>query len=253
MHCPSCVANITQLLTSPPLALPDSTISISLLTGLVTFSHPTKLLPRITSALTAAGFEVLGHQAPTPTSPLPTNQRSSKWYETKSARAKREEAERELERQRFAAHLKTCRACQGLDVGKGKEKECTVQMGDAGEGQFVTTVLVGGMTCASCVGTVERILAPEVDRRIKEVSVTLIPGKAVIRHAGISDKDLLEMIEDGGYEAEIVETTRVPETTPSGDVGWVESLLVIEGMTCSCVYFTLTPNPILSVLTRVSH
>ncbi|MGY5805556.1 heavy metal translocating P-type ATPase [Rhizobium sp. LEGMi12c] len=88
----------------------------------------------------------------------------------------------------------------------------------------VISLPIEGMTCASCVGSVERALknVPGVDA----VSVNLATEKASITtHAGIDHAALVRAVENVGYS--------VPEnfTTAAGSVE-----LSIEGMTCaSCV------------------
>ncbi|MGY5779665.1 heavy metal translocating P-type ATPase [Rhizobium sp. LEGMi135b] len=88
----------------------------------------------------------------------------------------------------------------------------------------VISLPIEGMTCASCVGSVERALknVPGVDA----VSVNLATEKASITtHAGIDHAALVRAVENVGYS--------VPEnfTTATGSVE-----LSIEGMTCaSCV------------------
>lgn len=224
LHCPSCSAAIESLWTSLPLAQDASKLSVSLLTGLVKFSLQPELVPVFVSCLEEAGFEVVD-ESPAEL-PEPINLRSSKWFETTKSMKKRVAHEQELQRQREETHRASCRACQG-DVGKGKATECPIAI----EGVKVTTILVGGMTCSSCIGSVERILSPGAEPRIHDVVVTLIPGKAVVTHSGIPEHDLADMLEDGGYEAQIVETRTARPASASS--GWIDSTFVVEGMTCA--------------------
>ena len=79
---------------------------------------------------------------------------------------------------------------------------------------------IEGMTCASCVGTVERALraVPGIDT----VSVNIATEKANIRtHVPVERAVLLKAVEDAGYS--------VPDKS-------VLTELTVEGMTCaSCV------------------
>ncbi|WP_349961473.1 heavy metal translocating P-type ATPase [Rhizobium sp. ZPR3] len=88
----------------------------------------------------------------------------------------------------------------------------------------VISLPIEGMTCASCVGSVERALknVPGVDA----VSVNLATEKASITtHAAIDHTELVRAVENVGYS--------VPESFTAA-VGSIE--LSIEGMTCaSCV------------------
>jgi Cu+-exporting ATPase len=114
-------------------------------------------------------------------------------------------------------------------MSKGKDKECVVQLSS---GSKRTTLIVGGMTCASCIGAVGRILSSEADKRIKSVEVTLLPGRAVVVHAAsMRYEELIEMLEDGGYEGDVVESVELAEDHE----GWFETRFLIEGMTCSWV------------------
>jgi Cu+-exporting ATPase len=80
------------------------------------------------------------------------------------------------------------------------------------------TLPVEGMTCASCVGRVERALKALPD--VEKASVKLATGRAEIRFASIPDiPAAIAAVERAGYE--------VPEETTE---------LSVEGMTCaSCV------------------
>lgn len=235
IHCPSCVEAITLLLSSPPLSLDPNTISISILTRIVTFLHPPSLLPHIKRALTEAGYEIAAEDETESTSGhnlRPHRPRPSRWFETQAQRQRKAEQEEEAERKRYEAHRASCLACRdSTPTSKGKAKECVVQL-DSQVKDRRTTLVVGGMTCSSCVGAVGRILSADSDERIKSAEVTLLPGRAVVLHdAELSEGSLTEMLEDGGYAAEVVESVAVA-AVGEGE-GWVESKFVIEGMTCS--------------------
>jgi Cu+-exporting ATPase len=231
LHCPSCVHSIESLLTTSPISLDASArIEISLLTSLLTFSHPPALLPAIESILVEGGFEIIHDRSPHPGTstsiPLVT-----KWWESQSAREKKEREKIEEEKRMGEAHLLACRACREGTAEvtvKGKGVECVVKM--EREGEKVTTLVIGGMTCSSCLGSIKSILSSEADGRIREARVTLLPGRAVVRHSSTMKADeLKEMIEDGGFDAEVVESVVVAEL----ETGWVETRLLLEGLTCS--------------------
>lgn len=235
IHCPSCVETVTLLLSSPPLSLDPNTISISILNRIVTFSHPPSLLPQIKHALIDAGYEIAAEDETESTSGhnlRPRRSHPSRWFETQAQRQRKVEQAEEAERKRYEAHRANCLACRdSTPASKGKAKECVVQL-DSQVQNKRTTLAVGGMTCASCVGAVGRILSAETDERIKSAEVILLPGRAVVVHdADLSERSLIEMLEDGGYDAEVVESAAVAAVGESE--GWVESKFVIEGMTCS--------------------
>lgn len=226
LHCPSCVTAITLILSSEPLNLNAETISVSLLTGLVTFTHPPSLLGKCRRALLDAGYDIDDPSAHGPRSHRPT---SAKWFESKARRERKVAQEEEAERRRYQAHLQSCLACRGsAPTDKGKAKEFVVQV--AASGDRKTTLVVSGMTCASCVGAVNRIF--ESDPRVRTAEVTLLPGRAVVHHdPQITDNDLVEMLEDAGFEGEVVESVSVQGAEK--DDGWTETKFVVEGMTCS--------------------
>ncbi|NXO02405.1 ATP7B ATPase, partial [Rhinopomastus cyanomelas] len=87
---------------------------------------------------------------------------------------------------------------------------------------------ITGMTCASCVSTIERSLQKE--NGIVSVLVALMAGKAEIKYKPelIQPLEIAQLIQNLGFEATIIEDH--PETE-----GNVE--LLITGMTCaSCVH-----------------
>jgi len=82
----------------------------------------------------------------------------------------------------------------------------------------IQELAIGGMTCASCVGRVERVLAavPGVVR----ASVNLASGRATVQGAGVDRQALVRAVEKAGYEV------AAPAPLELG----------IDGMTCaSCV------------------
>lgn len=228
------MASITTLLTTNPISLDptEARIEISLLTSLLTFTHPRTLkLATIEAALLDAGFEVLSDEDHAPLAPIAIRS-AGKWWATKAARERRETDAREEEKRMGEAHLLACRACrEGLEpTRKGKGVDCVVTMNGDQVAEKITTLLVGGMTCTSCLSSITSILSPQTDARIKDARVTLLPGQAVVRHeAGMTADELKVMIEDGGFEADVLESKDVVEV----ESGWVETRLLIDGMTCS--------------------
>lgn len=101
----------------------------------------------------------------------------------------------------------------------------------------VTTLKVDGMTCGACTSSVEAGFK-DVDG-VKSVSVSLLAGRTVIEHdAGIiSPEKLAEIVEDRGFDAEVLETKEqsiaqsgAPESTQISDV--YTTTVSIDGMTC---------------------
>ncbi|NXG27275.1 ATP7B ATPase, partial [Dromaius novaehollandiae] len=87
---------------------------------------------------------------------------------------------------------------------------------------------ITGMTCASCVSTIERNLQKEVG--IVSVLVALMAGKAEIKYKPefIQPLEIAQLIQNLGFEATVIED----HTETEGNVE-----LLITGMTCaSCVH-----------------
>ncbi|XP_054442477.1 copper-transporting ATPase 2 isoform X2 [Pteronotus mesoamericanus] len=87
---------------------------------------------------------------------------------------------------------------------------------------------ISGMTCASCVSTIERSLQKEAG--ILSVLVALMAGKAEVKYDPevIQPLEIARLVEDLGFEAAVLEDY-------AGSNGDIE--LIITGMTCaSCVH-----------------
>ncbi|KNY20980.1 heavy metal translocating P-type ATPase [Methylobacterium sp. ARG-1] len=105
-----------------------------------------------------------------------------------------------------AVNLATHRASLVLDGG-ARPADAAAALAEAGypvpETQSV--IAVEGMTCASCVGRVERALAAVPG--VSGASVNLVTGQAAIRHAEglVATSDLVAAVEAAGYEARLLD------------------------------------------------
>ena len=89
------------------------------------------------------------------------------------------------------------------------------------------TISIKGMTCMSCVNSIESIISKHTG--VEEINVSLEMEEAIIKYKGSETNigDLCSAIEDMGFVA--------VEKTISND-GFVSVLINVEGMTChSCV------------------
>ncbi|OAQ76035.1 heavy metal translocating P-type ATPase [Purpureocillium lilacinum] len=102
-----------------------------------------------------------------------------------------------------------------------------------------TTLRVGGMTCGACTSAVEAGFKG-VDG-VGSVSVSLVMERAVVMHDPkiISADDISEIIEDRGFDAEVLSTDLPsPAASRFGDddheptPGFATTTVAIEGMTC---------------------
>lgn len=75
---------------------------------------------------------------------------------------------------------------------------------DGNEAQQKATVLISGMTCASCVDTIERVLKKLPGVQPDSVTVNLLMGNGTLVFGGntINDKYLKDTIENLGYEVD---------------------------------------------------
>lgn len=69
---------------------------------------------------------------------------------------------------------------------------------------------VRGMTCASCVGRVEKALRAVPG--VKEATVNLASERATVRAEGVSPASLIRAVEDAGYEASVQDASRASRT-----------------------------------------
>ncbi|PSR97399.1 ATPase, P type cation/copper-transporter [Coniella lustricola] len=92
------------------------------------------------------------------------------------------------------------------------------------------TLAVGGMTCAACVNNIKGIL--DAQDWITQSAVNLVSNSATVEFYGIEHADdVVEAIEDGGYEAHLDNVELVEEDNDETLERSVEILL--EGIYCS--------------------
>ena len=93
------------------------------------------------------------------------------------------------------------------------------------------TFSIGGMTCASCVGNVQHA-ASSIDG-VSDVAVNLV-GKSAT--ATLDNRELLEAfieaVEDGGYEAEVVDVETLRDSEDEDFGGPRTITLRVDGMFC---------------------
>ena len=98
----------------------------------------------------------------------------------------------------------TCGACTSA-VESGLQNLDGVLLGGE-SGLRVTTVKVGGMTCGACTSAVEGAFKNVAG--VKSFSISLLSERAVVEHDTeiLTPEQIAEMIEDTGFDAEIVES-----------------------------------------------
>ncbi|KAF4548448.1 E1-E2 ATPase-like protein 5 [Elsinoe fawcettii] len=97
-----------------------------------------------------------------------------------------------------------------------------------------TTVKVGGMTCGACTSAIEK--AFQGVGGVRTFNVSLLSERAVVEHevSKLSPEQVVEMIDDCGFDAELLESVAVASTpVDSSDASGTKTTTVaIEGMTC---------------------
>ncbi|KAI9728542.1 MAG: hypothetical protein M1834_007680 [Cirrosporium novae-zelandiae] len=98
-----------------------------------------------------------------------------------------------------------------------------------------TTLRVDGMTCGACTAAVEGGF--ETMNGVENVSVSLIMGRAVVRHdpSMVNVEQVKETIEDCGFDAEVLSTDLLstdPSDKADDKAAFSTTTLAVEGMTC---------------------
>jgi P-type Cu+ transporter len=112
--------------------------------------------------------------------------------------------------------------------------------------RYKVKLLVEGMTCSSCVSTVEsgiKMMKGDIPKFIEDVHVDLLQESARVvylaKDEGNSQKaagDIVDTVESLGFECKIVDLEEVPESVAEDTGLKFESKFLVEGMTCSsCV------------------
>ncbi|UOM37139.1 heavy metal translocating P-type ATPase [Acuticoccus sp. I52.16.1] len=90
--------------------------------------------------------------------------------------------------------------------------------------EATTELAVDGMTCASCVGRVERALAAVPG--VKSVNVNLATERATVRHADgvVTTAALVEAVEDVGYQAKLASAADAGDEADAKKAGELKAL-----------------------------
>ncbi|KAM0714257.1 hypothetical protein Q7P37_010044 [Cladosporium fusiforme] len=212
LHCPTCISHITSLIDGL-----ESTANISdfsYINHVVTIAHGKDVsVQSISDTLTSAGYEIFDIIAD------PVINGSNSFSFTRDARL--EEAVQRWDPQQHHQVDETTRLlhdanCQMCAASSANGELKSVFVDDSGDStpSFVATLSVEGMTCSSCVGNVTKALhgIPSVDR----ADVSLIGHSANVHFRaddaeGIS-KTLVDIVEDAGYDAQLIEVRQVLAT-----------------------------------------
>ncbi|TVY13605.1 Copper-transporting ATPase HMA5, partial [Lachnellula arida] len=254
LHCPSCVSHIKDTLSH--LDPQPSSVSPSLVTSWVTVDHEISLpIRNIQNALEESGFEI---------SDVATNTKQPTTFATRKAHKagssnigyldrliSRLGFDNEPAKAKVAnRHLENCEACRlERDVKAAEpsaaESERTsdtakhedniplvvVDSNNASKTTWRASIAIGGMTCAACSGAITSELK-EKDW-IQNAVVNLISNSATVDFLGEEHQsDIVESIEDIGYEATIdtVVDIKKLQDDSSKTIRTVE--ILVDGMFC---------------------
>ncbi|KAI1097447.1 heavy metal translocatin [Jackrogersella minutella] len=244
IHCPTCASfleNFLSALRPKPIEVETSIVSHT-----VAVKHPTSLSARsIARALGEAGYEVdtifnepsSGEAAPNvshgnsdddfPIKWISRARQLFRWHSTKPS-------DDEARRIRHAEHCEQCRkeTING-ELSEDGHPQSLVVVESGPSKVFRASIAVTGMSCSSCIGKISTTLREKP--WVRSADVTLLTQSATVEYEGEHNaKELVEAIEDIGYEANIDQIEEI-STSPSGSDLWTASLS-ITGMTCSsCV------------------
>ena len=128
------------------------------------------------------------------------------------------------------------------DTSKRSTLSSIVVDSPSGEDLFQATFTIGGITCASCVGNISRAL----DQKpwVRKAEIALVTNSASIIFQGKEHVDeIIEAIEDAGYEATLVEVKQLEspkKSQPKAEAEKWRASYAITGMTCSSCVGTIT-------------
>lgn len=97
---------------------------------------------------------------------------------------------------------------------------------------------IQGMTCASCVANIERMVSPATIPGLISISVNLMSEQAMVEHNAsiLPAEKIAKAIDEVGFEASVVSSKEVFSDIASTDPTIDTTTLKIYGMTCaSCV------------------
>ena len=268
LHCPSCVSYIKSLLLEA-YGEAISWVSPNLVTSVVTIEHsgmPTTLVQSIRNTLEEAGFEVCGVRTDSkdhpeddiePVHTVGNNKQSNMssawaryWLPAGASSSSRVRSAADI-------HVENCKACQmsisntdgspdglskqnnqqsrptlsheGKDANYDDLKEIAVDPEEAAT--YQATLSIGGMTCAACVRTIKDEL--EKYDWIENVVINLLTNSGTVQyHDSSHSQDLVQAIEDMGYDAELDKMIQLQDDQNKASDEGRDMEIKIDGMFC---------------------
>ncbi|KAI9368356.1 E1-E2 ATPase-domain-containing protein [Aspergillus egyptiacus] len=245
VHCSSCVAYITQVLSGVSGVLD---IDVSILTHEVHVVHTYETdPPSIAEILTQAAFEVHHVTTRDPAGVIVFDlDTASSCDPTLVAAFSSSACRRDKQR-----HLANCDACKKEDLKSSlaqvNEKQQSLLAAHQTEselpwessrqqiGRFHARISIGGMSCASCANSItEQVLQLDF---VDDITVALLSNNATITYHGSKSniENILERIEDIGFDASLDEVNPINNQSSSRQTLGYVAEIAVGGMTCgSC-------------------
>ncbi|KAF2096665.1 heavy metal translocatin [Rhizodiscina lignyota] len=259
LHCPSCVHTIEEALSA--LSPRPVAISTSIISHCVTVTHFSTLpVAAIVKALEASGFDVhsaFQNKGPEEEQILPHVKLGTDWEDSLEQSVRRwheqlhfTDGKARSPSSPLAAHSQPLGipasreelSSPSTDFSKEKEFGIIVETVDVSQ-PYKAEIAIVGMTCSSCVGSITGIV--EAFPWVRSVNVALLTNSAAVVFEGKDhSKDIVEAIEDAGFEAtiesleEVRDASRKRQSQALSDTWKVD--YAIEGMTCSSCVASIT-------------
>ena len=113
---------------------------------------------------------------------------------------------------------------------------------------MTTVIQVGGMSCSSCSNSITTEVK-KIDG-VDSVSVSLLTEEATVKHApSVTTEELVEKIEDLGFDANFMSSAGNPTSASSATPSYasaIKTIVQVGGMTCSSCSNTIT-NSLLQI------
>lgn len=240
LHCPSCIFTVKSTLHDE-LNIPATNVNVSLVNQLITVRHTENITPLIIAhTLQKVGFEA----------EVDDNTQKDKdhsWIKNPLTSRKRKRL-----------HLEVCKSCQADERAK-KEKRTLFPRTSFSKSvrstksektvvpeprsplprtEVRTELAISGMTCASCANAISDGLKANRSRGVFSCDVNVLGNSAVVVHdsSRFSAEDVANLIEQLGYNAEVISSTpvgRKPRVTSTEYATEYRLEFHIGGMTCA--------------------
>lgn len=256
LHCPSCIFTVKSTLYDE-LAVPAANVHISLVSHTITVRHDHSLTAHgIGHALEKVGFDVelqdeddspvIGRAAATHQSPG--------WFTNPLTSRKRRRLHREI-----------CKSCQAEHEKSKQEKRSIVSRTSISKSlrsltssattapssiakpavetdarptvptQVATELVVSGMTCASCANAIHEGLKAHRTDGVLSSDIDVLGHSAKVIHdtSRISPDQVAKLIDDLGYEAQVVSSRPMSRRRPNDYPTEYRLEFHLGGMTCA--------------------